>query len=284
MKNIIIKNNTMKNNITDFRTKKLIIILMAMLITILMSSSVYAIYISGASTIQPIFETLNDLKGGLRVRAGGSGAGISDVLSEAADVGMVSRSLTDEELAKLSYRTIGLDAVVMIVNERNPVTDISKRDVQDIFTGKIETWEEFGYEQEIQLVTKEVGRSTLDLFEEYADLESPGRGGTGTEISPAAHEIGSNMEALTITGGLPGAIGYVSYGTAAQLIEAGMPVKILSLDGVEPNRQSITGGQYSMVRELNVVYTSEEGAEFVDSLNTEDFKRIVEKYGFTPVW
>lgn len=57
---------------------------------------------------------------------------------------------------------------------------------------------------------------------------------------------------------MPGAIGYVSIGTAISLIEKGMPIKILGLNGVAATRENVLNGTYPIGRELNLVYRKDD--------------------------
>nr|WP_282580152.1 substrate-binding domain-containing protein [Natroniella sulfidigena] len=249
--------------------------------------------ISGASTIQPILDQISsayleetDLD--VDIRAGGSGAGIENSLTGESDIGAVSRALTTEEAEELDYTTIGIDALVIVVNENNPITDINREDLIKVYTGEIDNWAQLGADdQSILLVSIMLGRSTLGLFEEYTGLKSPHRETIGEEgtISESSYEIGSNLEMITMVGGIPNAIGYVSLGTALNLQELGAPIKILDLDGIEPSHQNIIAGEYPIRRELNLVYQQleQQEEEFLELILEEDGQKIVEKEGFIPV-
>lgn len=230
--------------------------------TLLTAAPAVALDIVGSSTIQPVIEQLQPFIEGatgeqLRVQGGGSAAGATAVMEGRADIGMVSRTLHADELAQLQHELIGHDALAIVVNRANPVSRLSKAQLIDIYRGHLANWQQLGgSDRPIVLVSKEVGRSTLELFEDYSGLHSPSRqsGDAVPRISTRAHIIGANIEALTLVGGLPGAIGYVSVGTARSLAAAGMPVKILSLDGNKPNERNIADGSYPIIRELNLVF------------------------------
>lgn len=227
----------------------------------LASPGLAALDISGASTVQPVVERLvpvftEQTGEPVRLAGGGSGAGIKDALSGVSQIGMVSRDLKAEERAELSHTTIGLDALAVVVNRDNPLDRITKSQLVELYSGRIDNWRALGgADLAVVRVTKEVGRSTLELFEHFTGLQSPDRPPSETpRISQKAYVIGSNLEALTLVGGLPGAIAYVSVGTAQAMAEAGLPVKVLVLDGVEPSNAAIADGRYPIVRPLNLVY------------------------------
>lgn len=250
-----------------------------------------ALNIAGSSTVQPVVEKLIPLSeqaGGepIRLAGGGSGAGIRQARSGEAQIGMVSRDLSADEKSTLQNRVIGIDALAIVVNRSNPVPALSKAQLIDLYAGKVNNWKEIGGpDRPVVRVSKEVGRSTLELFEHYTGLVSPDRKQSGKpQISPQALIVGANVEALTLAGGLPGAIAYVSVGTARALAEAGMPIRIVPLDGVDPTDEAIAGGRYAIVRPLNLVFTSETPAvkAFVDLALSPPGQDVVRSLGFLP--
>lgn len=252
-----------------------------------------ALDIVGASTILPVIEQLQPLIEGatgepLRLRGGGSAAGATAALSGRADIGMVSRTLHADERAQLQHELIGLDALAIITNRANPLGALNKAQLIDIYRGRLTNWQQLGgSDRPIVLVSKEVGRSTLELFEDYSGLRSPGRPAddAAPRISARAHIIGANLEALTLVGGLPGGIGYVSVGTARSLAAAGMQVKILSLDGSEPNERNIADGSYPVIRELNLVFRQRtpQVERLLTLLRSAEGSAALRRNGFQPV-
>ncbi len=249
--------------------------------------------ISGATTLQPVMEQLAPAftaKSGVapRIQGGGSGKGIADVLEGTSDIGMVSRDLRGEEKEKMGHKLVAMDALCFIVNTTVPLRSLSKSQVQGLYGGRITNWRELGGpDLPVELISKELGRATLDLFEGYATMHHPERKEPGAAgyISKSAHEVGSNLEALTLVGGIPGAVGYVSYGSAAAVKAKGMGVTILATEGVEPGRQSIVGKTYPILRELNLVFLKPTKAieALLSFLSGPEGTRAFEAQGFIPV-
>lgn len=137
---------------------------------------------AGSSTIRPIIDFAAksfmakhpEVK--FVVGGGGSSHGVKGAGTGEVNLGQCSRSLKEEEMKEypdLVAFKIGLDGVAVIVNKENSLTAISKEQVQDIYTGKVTNWKELGgKDAPITLVSKEEGRSTLELFQEYFGLES----------------------------------------------------------------------------------------------------------------
>ncbi|MBI5233330.1 MAG: phosphate ABC transporter substrate-binding protein [Deltaproteobacteria bacterium] len=249
--------------------------------------------ISGSSTIQPLAEMMADLyrsKYGLLsdVQGGGTSRGIKNALSGDSDIGTASRALSKDEKLRLDHTTIGFDAVAIIVNSRNPLTGINKETVNALYQGKINNWKGLtGWDQPVALVSKQPGRSTLELFEDYTGLRHRSHSAKGPSglISEKAHEIGSNLEGATLVGGIPGAIGYVSVGTALSLIGQGMPIKVLALDGAPATKENVLNRKYPILRELNLVYKKGNALirGYVDLFMGHEGQLLVEDNGFIPV-
>lgn len=262
------------------------------ILCLVLPSLAYALDISGASTVQPVVEKLIPIftgQGGeaVKLAGGGSGAGIKDASSGKSQIGMVSRDLKDDEKSVLQNKVIAIDALAIIVNKNNSLSGLSKAQLIDLYTGKIDNWKALGGpDRPVIRVSKEVGRSTLELFEHYTGLLSADRNKNDKpQISKQSYIIGSNLESLTLVGGMPGAIGYVSVGTARSLAVAGLPVKILPLDGIEPTDDAIKSKRYPIVRPLNLVYAKETPVvnAFVALALAAQGQEVVKSLGFLPV-
>ena len=206
---------------------------------------------TGSSTVAPLaleiakrFESQNP---GVRidVQTGGSGRGIADARNGTADIGLVSRSLKADE-SDLQGHTIALDGVAVILHKANPVSNLSNAQIVGIYTGAIQNWKEVGgKDQKITVVNKAEGRSTLELFAQYFGLKN-------SQIK-AQVVIGDNQQGIKTVAGNPGAIGYVSIGSAEFEIENGVPLKMLSMNGVKPNTENVRNGSFPLSRPLLLV-------------------------------
>jgi phosphate transport system substrate-binding protein len=113
------------------------------------------------------------------ISGGGAGKGMTDAVSGAVDIGMVSRKVKPEEEAKGAY-SIGVvkDAVFPVVNAKNPVIadilakGISKETFAKIFlTGEIKTWGEVvgkpEIKDEIHVYTRSDAAGAADVWAQY---------------------------------------------------------------------------------------------------------------------
>lgn len=207
--------------------------------------------LTGSSTIAPLaleiakrFEKLNP-NTRVDVQMGGSSRGAADARSGAAQIGMVSRALKPDE-SDLAAHTIAMDGVSLIVHRSNPVTTLSDAQVRAIYTGQVTSWTEVGGTGgRISVVNKAEGRSTLELFLAHFKLKN-------SEIR-AAVVIGDNQQGIKTVAANPGAIGYVSIGTAAIEAEQGTPIRLLPMAGIAPTVAEVSKGRFPLSRPLNLV-------------------------------
>jgi len=207
--------------------------------------------LTGSSTIAPlaaeIAKRFESLHPGVRidVQTGGSSRGVSDARSGAADIGMASRALNPEE-ADLHAFAIARDGVAVIVHASNPIGELSADQIRAIYTGQLRHWSELGGPNtEITVVNKAEGRSTLELFLHHFGLKA--------EQIRASIVIGDNEQGVKTVAGNPGAIGYVSIGTAEYAVREGVPLKLLPLNGVAASTEHVRDGSFPLARPLNLV-------------------------------
>jgi len=143
------------------------------------------ITISGAFALYPMMTLWGDEFQKLHpnvhvdISAGGAGKGMTDVLSDAVDIGMVSRDVKPEEESQGAY-AIGVvkDAVFPVVNASNPViaeimaNGIEKDVFRKIFiTGEIKTWGEVvgrpEITDEIHIYTRSDSAGAADVWAQY---------------------------------------------------------------------------------------------------------------------
>lgn len=107
------------------------------------------IVIAGSSSVSPVMEKLKEayLKINVNVQidiqTNDSSTGIAAVAEGICDIGMASRNLKASELEKgLSPLTIALDGIAVIVNNANPLNNLSIENVRKIYTGEISYWKD----------------------------------------------------------------------------------------------------------------------------------------------
>ena len=105
------------------------------------------IVIAGSTSVAPLMDVLADKymkyhpKVKIEIPQTGSGAGITSGLAGACDIGISSRELTEEEMAKGARASaIARDGIVVIVNQENETEDMTIDEIRDIFTGRRTVW------------------------------------------------------------------------------------------------------------------------------------------------
>lgn len=107
-----------------------------------------SITIAGSTSVSPLMEKLAEAyqvhnpDWSFDIQSTGSSAGVSDAISGVAQIGMASRELKEEEQAEVDHTVIAMDGIAVIVNQDNPVEDITLDAIKEIYLGNTSTWEE----------------------------------------------------------------------------------------------------------------------------------------------
>lgn len=146
--------------------------------------------ISGAFALYPMmtvwaeeFTRLNpDVQ--FDVQGGGAGKGMTDTITGSVDIGMISRSIKDEETAQgIFWVSVTKDAVFPIINAENPVAAqiLEKGISQEVFnkiyiTGEITTWGEVvgdpSITEKINVFTRSDASGAAEQWAKYAGGEA----------------------------------------------------------------------------------------------------------------
>lgn len=240
--------------------------------------------LTGSSTVAPLaleiakrFEKQNP---GVRidVQSGGSSRGVADARSGLADIGMVSRDLKADE-NDLIAKKIATDGIAIILHNTNLVSTLTDAQITSIYKGQITDWKSIGgREGRITVVNKAEGRSTLELFLHHFSLKN-------SDVK-AQVIIGENQQGIKTVAGNPGAICYVSIGTAEFDASHGTPIKLLSMDKVEATVANVRDGKFKFSRPLNLVTKGTPtglAKRFIEFAQSEKIHDLVEAQFFVPL-
>jgi phosphate transport system substrate-binding protein len=239
--------------------------------------------ITGSSTVAPlvveIARRFEAQHAGVRidVQTGGSSRGLNDARLGLADIGMVSRALGKDE-PDLKAFTLANDGMSIIVHKSNSVASLTREQIVDIYTGKVANWKDVGgKDQKITVVNKAEGRSTLELFLAFFKLNN-------RDIR-AQVVVGDNQQGVKTVAGNPGAIGYVSIGTAEFESGNGVSLKLLPLGGVAATTENVRAGTFPLSRQINLVTKSEPQGltkRFIDFARSQAVADLVKEQYFVP--
>lgn len=170
-----------------------------------------------------------------------------------------------EKGVKLEFVPIGLEAFVFFVNKKNPVDSLTVSQVRDIYSGKIKNWSQAGgSDRPINAVTRLKGSGSQTIMDKFMG---------DTKIAPKPVE--------SIFGG---AIGY-SFRYYFDTMVGNEDVKMLSLDGVYPDKENIRNGNYPLVYQFYAVYRADNEnknvKKLVNWILSGEGQSIIEKSGYT---
>ncbi len=244
------------------------------------------IVVEGSTTVLPIaqraaeeFMEKND-KVDISIRGGGSGVGITSLIEGNCDIADSSRSIKDEELGKAVSRgkdpkanVIAMDGIALIVNASNEVSELSRQQVKDIYTGKISNWSQVGgSDSPIVVISRDSASGTFEAFAEMA-LDKQ-------KVRRDALMQASNQAVASVVFKTPGGIGYVG------LAYMSGSVKPVKLDGAVPSRETVLSKQYKLSRPL-FMYTNGKPAgvvkDFIDFILSKEGQRLVDEEGFVSI-
>lgn len=241
------------------------------------------IMIAGSTSVQPIAEKLAEHymalhpEAKIEVQGGGSSAGIQAAKTGAAEIGASSRELKQDE-KELCEFILAYDAIVLIVNPKNKISNLSLDQAMKIFSGQSSDWaavdtSECGH---ITCITREEGSGTRTAFEELIMRKK-------AEIADRCLVQDSTGALREIVADDPNAIGYVSFGGIND------KVKPLSIDYVKPLmenfRQIDNSKKYKIIRPfLFVTRSKPEGLclDFMNYIRSEEGIKILTREGLIP--
>ncbi len=249
-----------------------------------------SIFLKGSDTVLPLAqveaeEFMNDNpEKTVTVTGGGTGVGIAALIDGEVDIATASREMKTDEIKAAKAKginpvkyAVAYDSIAVVVNPKNPVSELSFNQLRGIYNGSISNWKEVGGEdRQIAVISRDSSSGTYQDFkkdvllgDEYRPdaLTQPATGGVVTEVSQN-----------------PNAIGYIGIAYVHK------NVKALSLDkgngSVSPTAENILSGAYPLSRSL-YFYTKGEPSgltkEFIDFVMSEKGQNLVLEVGYIPL-
>lgn len=266
--------------------------MLAAIAVCLFATNVFAQKIKGSDTCLPLTQSeaehfMNKNKTAkVTVTGGGSGVGISALMDGTTDIAMSSRKMKFDEKVKMQEAkknakemVVAYDALAVVVHPSNKVSNLTREQLEGIFTGKIKNWKEVGgADMKIVAYSRETSSGTYEFFKESV-LKNKNYM-NGILSMPAT---GAIIQSVSQT---KGAIGYVGL---AYLNKDTKPVHI-SYDGgktfIEPTFVNAKNKSYPIVRPLFYYYEAKNEGKvkpFIDYVLSAEGQDIVKKVGYLPV-
>ncbi len=240
------------------------------------------ITMKGSTTVLPIAQSTAEAfmqenpDVNISVQGGGSGVGIASIMDGTCDIGNASRPIKESELEdavrrgkNIKANVVAMDGIAVIVHPSNPVKALTKKQLKDIYTGKISDWSVLGGSGEIVVISRDTSSGTFEAFSELA-LDK-------AKVRPDALMQASNQAVAQTVMRTPQAIGYVGLGFLSY------SVKALSINGVVASKETVLNGTYPIGRPL-FMYTQGKPTgpmkEYLDFVLSPKGQVLVEEAGY----
>jgi len=256
------------------------------------SGALFAQKIKGSDTCLPLSqqeaESFMKAKSGtsVTVTGGGSGVGIAALIEGTTDIAQSSRKIKFDERQKMQEGgktakevIIAYDALAIVVHPQNKVSNLTREQLEGIFTGKIKNWKEVGGDDLAVIpYARETSSGTYEFIKEYVLLNRNYM--NGIMSMPAT---GAIIQSVSQT---KGAIGYVGLAYLNPNVKA---IHISYDKGktyIEPSAANAKNETYPIVRPLYYYYSSKSESivkPFIDFVLSNEGQKIVADIGFVTV-
>lgn len=262
-----------------------------LLVLFLLPTLLHAQRIKGSDTVLPVARQTTERflhlhpEARATVTGGGTGVGIAALIDNNTDIAMASRPIKpgEKKRAKAAGATIeevviAYDALAVVVHPSNPVRQLTRYQLEDIFRGKITNWQQLGGEnRKIIVCSRETSSGTYEFFKESVMKNKNYM--PGTLSMPVT---GAVIQSVSQT---KGAIGYVG------LAYVSPRVKTLAIsydDGGHytlPGIENALNKTYPIVRPLYYYYKAENRdtvAPLLHFILSAEGQDIIKKSGYIP--
>jgi phosphate transport system substrate-binding protein len=228
----------------------------------------------------------------LSVTGGGSGTGIAALINHTVDIANASRQIKPEEQAAAEKNgvlpvehVVARDAIAVIINPENPVSQLTLQQISDIYSGKIDNWAEVGGQNlEIVRLSRETNSGTHVYFLEQ--VLRLGQSNNKTLFAQDTLLLPSSEGITAEVSDNPHAIGYDGLGYITPNVKVVGVAKDQSLPFVLPSAETVNNNSYPIARDL-YMYTIGEptGAilAYLEWIITPEAQAITKMLGFVPI-
>ena len=192
------------------------------------------------------------------------------------------RQAAQDAGTELIYVPFCCDAFVFMVNDHNPVDSLTVRQIREIYTGQILSWEQLGGdENKVEAYQRPHGSGSQTAMEEMVMK--------GLVMSKAEENYVSNgmSDAVQQVGNYDNgqqAIGY-TYLYYVNSLVSNSGIKVLSIDGIAPTPENLQSGVYPFSVNYYAVYRKGDAKteSFVNWLVSEAGQKAVAQAGYVPL-
>jgi phosphate transport system substrate-binding protein len=175
-----------------------------------------------------------------------------NLIKNNADLILVARLPSPDEVeaaakanVTLDVHPIALDAFVFLVHKDNPVTSLTLGQIRDIYSGRITDWSTLGGSGKITAYQRDRNSGSQELMDELVMR--------GTPMVDAPDMIFTSMIGpINAIHDDPLGIGYSVYYYATFMLPD-ENVRLLGIEGIQPNSETIASRDYPLVTEVYAV-------------------------------
>jgi phosphate transport system substrate-binding protein len=228
----------------------------------------------------------------ISVTGGGSGTGITAMISNTVDIANASRAIKEEEREQALANgvdpiehIVARDAIAVIINPENPIQELTLQQVSDIYSGKFQNWSDLGGDDRpIVRLSRETNSGTHVYFLEsvvrLGDKENTTLFSRDTLLLPSSEGIIAEVRDN------PNAIGYDGLGYVTPEVKVVAIARDETSGYVLPSVETVNQNLYAVARDL-YMYTNGEPQglikEYLLWIHSPDGQKIVKDLGFVPV-
>lgn len=214
------------------------------------------------------------------IAAEGSTTGIAAITDGTAQIGMSSRRVKPAEMSAASAKgvtmkpiIVAFDAMTVVVNKDNPIDNLTKKQVEQIFTGDVTDWSAVGGKAgKISIYTRNTSSGTYSDWKELAMKKR--------DYAPSSQKMAGHEQIAAEVSKNPNGIGYVG------LAYLDVPnLKEVKTEGVLATAETVRSKKFAYSRPT-FYYTNGEPSgvakAFIDFTLSKEGAEIMSRVGFVP--
>ena len=213
-----------------------------------------------------------------------------NLIDNKVDITLSARKMSDDEKeyaekagVTLIETPVALDAFIFVTNKSNPVKSLTITQAQDIYTGKIRNWKDVGgNDNTINPYIRNANSGSQELMESLV-MKNLQFAEWPEDFEP---ELPSMMGVFSTIRTDVNGLGYTVYYYKEYIVRDDV-VNSLSINGVYPDKKTISSGKYPLIAEVYAVIRSDldkssMAYKLYELLQTKSSRRVIEDSGFTP--
>lgn len=249
------------------------------------ATALYPVYAAFAQAVYP--EKKYDQYDS-EVMSNRTGEAYNNLINGRADI-IFALAPSDQQLAvakrlgkELKLTPIGKEAFVFFVNEKNPVQSLTEDEIKGIYAGDITNWKTVnGKKKDIRAFQRPEDSGSQTALQHFMGdvliMDPP--------VEDIASLMGTVIDQVSDYKNYNNAIGYTFRYYSTEMTKNNA-IRLLSVNGVEPTKETIRSGEYPITNELYAVTAGSGNPhvdEFIDWILSEQGQEIIEKTGYVSI-